>query len=187
MRISSREAKVFAALAISMTVGVVILQALGNNPPLAGAFCLSRYTRTVPVEEAILSRVNQADVPWDSIEIYYSGTHSGNIQQMAFLCGLADPEEINCHFVICNGLGGRDGQIQPTERWQMQEPVNRDRLNHEPQAHSGGQTIFICVIADYETVCPTDLQIKITKALAEKLSKKFDIPSESIHYPHDWL
>jgi hypothetical protein len=31
------------------------------------------------------------------------------------------------------------------------------------------------------------LQIKITKALVEKLSKKFDIPSESIHYPHDWL
>jgi hypothetical protein len=169
-----------------MIVGVVILQALGNNPPSAGAFCLSRYTRTVPVEEAVLSRVNQDDVPWDSIEIYYSGTQSGNIQQVAFLCGLANPDDVNCHFVICNGLGAGDGQIQPTERWQIQEPVNRNWLNHEPQAHSGGQTIFICVIADYENARPTDLQIKTTKALVKALCRKFDIKSESIHTPGDW-
>jgi hypothetical protein len=187
VKVSSREAKVFAALAISMTVGIVILQALGNNPPSAGAFCLSSYTKEVPVEEAILSRSAQPAGYWGHIEIYYSGTHSGNIQQLAFLGGLADPEDINCHFVICNGLGGADGQIQPTEKWQWQDPVNRDWLNHEPQTEGEGHTIFICVIADYETVRPTDLQIKITKALAKRLSKKFDIPSESIHYPHDWL
>ncbi len=36
----SRVAKVLAALLVSMTTGAVVLMALGNNPPSAGAFCL---------------------------------------------------------------------------------------------------------------------------------------------------
>jgi len=184
--VESREAKVFAALAISMTVGVVILQSLGNNPPSAGAFCLSRYTRAVPVEEAVLSRAAQPAGIWSGIEIYYSGTMSGNIQQLAFLSGLGNPEDINCHYVICNGIGAGDGQIQPTERWQRQQPVNRDWLNHEPQTASEKHTIFICVIADAETTRPTEMQIEMTEALAEGLCRKFNIQSESIHYPDDW-
>lgn len=186
MSVGSREAKVFAALVASMAVGIVILQALGNNPPSAGAFCLSRYTQTVPVEEAVLSRAGQGGAAWDSIEIYYSGTQSGNIHQVAFLCGLANPDDINCHFVICNGLGGGDGQIQPTERWQRQEAVNREWLNHEPQANSDAGTIFICVIADYETARPTVPQIQTTKALVRTLCSRFGIRSEFIHTPGDW-
>jgi hypothetical protein len=67
--VGTREAKVFAALVVSMATGIIILQALGNNPPSAGAFCLSRYTQTVPVEEAVLSRVGQGEAAWDSIEV----------------------------------------------------------------------------------------------------------------------
>lgn len=186
MIVESREAKVFAALAISMTVGVVILQSLGNNPPSAGAFCLSKYTRAVPVEEAVLSRAVQPRGLWSSIEIYYSGTMSGNIQQLAFLSGLGNPEDINCHYVICNGLGAGDGQIQPTERWQKQEPVNREWLSHEPKSDNGGQTIFICVIADVKDARPTRMQIKVTNELVKGLCRKFDIKSEAIHYPDDW-
>jgi len=184
--VESREAKVFAALAISMTVGVVILQSLGNNPPSAGAFCLSKYTRAVPVEEAVLSRAVQPRGLWGSIEIYYSGTMSGNIQQLAFLSGLGNPEDINCHYVICNGLGAGDGQIQPTERWQKQEQVNRDWLSHELQSSNGGHAILICVIADVKDARPTRMQIKVTEELVKGLCRKFDIKSEFIHYPDDW-
>ncbi len=186
MIVESREAKVFAALAISMTLGVVILQSLGNNPPSAGAFCLSRYTRAVPVEEAVLSRAAQPVSLWSGIEIYYSGTMSGNIQQLAFLSGLGNPEDINCHYVICNGLGAGDGQIQPTEKWQRQQPVNLDWLSQKPPAGNWGQTIFICVIADVKTAGPTGMQIEKTEELVEGLCIKFDIQSESIHYPGDW-
>ena len=186
MSVGSREAKVFAALVASMAAGIVILQALGNNPPSAGAFCLSRYTQTVPVEQAVLSREPQGRVTWDCIEIYYSGTQSGNIQQVSFLCGFANPDDINCHFVICNGLGGTDGQIQPTERWQAQQPVNREWLNHEPQAHSSERTIFICIIADYESTRPTASQIKTTQALVRELCSRFGIAPEAVHTPADW-
>ena len=169
-----------------MTAGVIILKALGNNPPSAGAFCLSDYTKVVPVEEAIEFRAGQSAVQWGRIEIYYSGTKAGNIQQLAFLSGLAEPEDINCHFVICNGLGGGDGQIQTTEKWQRQWLVNRELPNHEQQSVEVEATIYICIIAEGKPSRPTNLQIRRTEALAEELCRKFDIRSESIHYPNDW-
>ena len=186
MPVRLREVKVFAALVVSMAVGIIILRALGNNPPSAGAFCLSRYTKVIPVEEAILSRAVQPSGRWGRIGIYYSGTKAGNIQQLAFLSGLVSVEDINCHFVICNGLGGGDGQIQPTEKWQRQWLVTRESPNYEPRSTGGGQTIYICVIADGQTVRPTDLQKEMTEALVQGLCREFDIQSESIHYPAVW-
>jgi len=180
MSFQSREAKVFAALLISMTAGAIALMTLGNNPPSAGAFCLSRYYCLDPVEEAISSQVAQSPGRWKRIEIYYSGTKAGNIEQLASLSGLASPEDINCHFCLCNGLGGDDGQIQPTEKWQRQWSIIPNQT-----WYGSSQTIRICVIADERTCRPTDFQLKRTEALVEELCRRFDIKAQSICYPDD--
>jgi hypothetical protein len=181
MSVQPREAKILAALLISMTAGAIALMALGNNPPSAGAFCLSHYYLLGPVEEAISSRVAQSPERWDSIEIYYSGTKAGNVEQLASLSGLSGPEDINCHFCLCNGLGGDDGQIQPTEKWQRQWSIIPGQA-----WYGNGQTIRICIIADAKTVRPTDFQIRRTGELVEALCRKFDIKPESVYYPSDW-
>jgi len=180
-RTGSRQAKVFVILLLSMTVAAIILMAMGNNPPSAGAFCLSRYYRLDSVEKAITSRAAQSSGRWSYIEIYYSSTKAGNIEQLASLSGLAGPEDINCHFVICNGLGGDDGQIQTTKKWQRQWSIIPGQT-----WHGNGQTIRICVIADGKTARPTDFQIKSLEALVEALDRKFNIRPESICYPGDW-
>ena len=177
----SRHAKVFVILLASMTVGAIILMALGNNPPSAGAFCLSRYYGLDPVEKSITSRAAQSAGRWNCIEIYYSGTKGGNIEQLASLSGLANPEDIDCHFVICNGLGGDNGQIQTTEKWQRQWSSIPGRT-----WYGSGQTIRICLIADGKTAHPTDFQIKSIEALVEALYRKFSIQPQSIYYPGDW-
>jgi hypothetical protein len=176
-----RVAKVLAALLISMTMGAIILMALSNEPPSAGPFCLSSYYRLDPVEEAISSRVPQSPSRWNCIEIYYSATKAGNIEQLASLSGLANPQDINCHFVICNGLGGPDGQIQTTEKWQRQWSIIPGRT-----WYGSSQTIRICIIGDGKTALPTDCQRKRTEALVEGLCRKFDIRPESVYYPRDW-
>ncbi|MHC4394586.1 MAG: N-acetylmuramoyl-L-alanine amidase [Planctomycetota bacterium] len=176
-----RVARVLAALLVSMTVGATVLMALRNNPPSAGAFCLSSYYHLDPVEEAILSRAAQSPNRWKSIEIYYSNTKAGNIEQLAALSGLTNPEDINCHFVICNGLGGGDGQILPSEKWQRQWSINPSQT-----WYGSDHTIRICIITDGKTTRPTDCQIKRIEALVEGLYRKFDIRSESIYYPNDW-
>ena len=178
-----RVAKVLAALLVSMTAGTVVLMALGDNPPSAGLFSLSKYVlnRLGSAEKAVRSRTSQSPGRWGRIEIYYSGTRAGNIEQLASLSGLAGAEDINCHFVICNGLGGSDGQIQPTEKWQRQWSIIPGRT-----WYGSGQTIRICVIADGKTAQPTGSQKQRTQVLVEELRRRFGIQSESIYYPGDW-
>ncbi len=176
-----RVEKVLAALLISMTIGAIILMALGNNPPSAGPFCLSSYYRLDPIEKAILSQAAQSPGRWNRIEIYYSGTKAGNIEQLAALNGLTSPMDINCHFVICNGLGGDDGQIQPTEKWQRQWSIIPGRT-----WYGSSRTIRLCVISDGRATHPTNFQTKRTEALVEGLCRKFGIAPNSIYYPNDW-
>lgn len=176
-----RVAKVLAALLISMTTGAVVLMALGNNPPSAGAFSLSRYCSLNPIDKAICSQVEQPPNRWNQIEIYYSGTRAGNIEQLAALNGLAGPEDLNCHFCLCNGLGAGDGQIQTTEKWQRQWSAISDRT-----WHGSDQTIRICVIADGQIAIPTDFQVKRLEILVESLRRKFEVDSENIQYPPNW-
>jgi hypothetical protein len=187
----SRETKVLVVLGVSIILAAIILNALGHNPPSAGAFCLSRYYRLGSVKKAIRSRAGQLPGRWSRIEIYYSGTEAGNIES-AFgeasdvgadehINPVRDTKEnvsnrVNCHFIICNGRVGHDGQIQPTEKWQQQSLVK----------HYSKQTILICVIADDKAKTPTDFQIKRTEALVEELCRKFHIQPESIRYPADW-
>jgi len=181
MSVQTRSAKVLAAALISVIIMAVILKTLGNNPISAGAFSLSDYYRLEPIEKVISSRAAQTSSRWNRIEIYYSSTKAGNIEQLASLNGLAGPDNLNCHFVVCNGLGGGDGQIQPTEKWQKQWSIIPGRT-----WHGSSQTIRICIVADCETACLTDYQIKRTEALVEGLSRKFNIQSASIYYPDNW-
>jgi len=176
-----RSTKVFAAALISIGIGAVVLKTLGSNPPLAGAFSLSEYYHLAPIEKVISSNVARTSRHWDCIEIGYSGTKAGNIKQLASLNGLVNPEDINCHFVICNGLGAGDGQIQPTGKWQRQWSITPARTMYGSE-----QTIHICVIADSKITHPTDFQIKRTEALVETLSRRFDIQPASIYYPDNW-
>jgi len=181
MAYQPRVARVLAALLVSMTAGAIVLMALGNHPPSAGPFSLASFRRLDPVEEAITPRAAEFPGRWNCVEVYYSGTKAGNIEQLASLDGLANPEDTNFHFCVCNGLGGEDGQIQATEKWQRQWSIVPSRT-----WYGSSQTIRICVIADGRTAHSTDFQIKRTEALVEGLCRRFDIRLESIRYPTDW-
>jgi hypothetical protein len=162
-----------------MTVCAIVLMALGNNAPSAGPFSLTAYTTLNEVD--ISSQSPQSPERWDRIEVFYSRTKAGNVQQLASLEGLSNPEDINCHFCICNGLGGTDGQVQPTERWQRQWACIPGQT-----WYGTSKTIRICVIADGKTTLPTDYQRRRLMTLVDTLCKKFDIKHNSVFYPGSW-
>jgi hypothetical protein len=176
-----RVAKVLAALLVSMTGTAIVLMALGNNAPSAGPFCLASYYRLDNVEEIIVSRAPQSPGRWKCAEVYYSDTKGGSIEQLTSLAGLKNPEDLNCHFVICNGLGASDGQIQSTEKWQKQWSIVPGRTWYGTE-----QTIRICVIAGGKNARPTDCQIKRVELLVEQLCRKFEIKSDCVYYPNNW-
>ncbi|MHC4705551.1 MAG: peptidoglycan recognition protein family protein [Planctomycetota bacterium] len=178
MSLKSREVKVLAAFMSSMTVGVLVLMALANEPPSAGAFCLSGYYDLDSIDRVISSQA-QPSVPWNQIAVFYSGTKSGNVQQLALLGSATNTNHTicPCHFVVCNGFGGADGDIQPTEQWRRQRSITT--------AGEAG-TIHICVVGDGQHNRPTDLQIKRAEALIAALCRQFGIEPESVGYPGDW-
>jgi hypothetical protein len=184
----SREAKVFAALLFSMIVCATILMALGNNPPMAGAFCLDRYYLLGPVEEALRSEAAQSVDHWSAIEIFYSGTKAGNVEQLTSKRQPPNAEGVNCHFCLCNGRGGADGQLQSTWKWRQQLPL---QSTGEPSAQNdqtdrGDRTIYICIIGDGNNYHATDNQLKRLQALVEALRKRFSIAADHVHWPSNW-
>ncbi len=176
-----RVVKVLVALLVSMTAGAIILMVLSGRPPLAGPFSLASYIGLDPIAEALRSRVAQQPERWRSVEVHFSSTSAGNIEQLASRYGLSNAKDLNCHFVVCNGAGAGDGQVLSTAKWQRQWPIIPSRAWNSPS-----QTIRICVIADGRGTPPTEYQIKRTYALIEKLSQKFTIHPKSVRYPESW-
>ena len=186
MTSQSRQTKVLVALLVSIVLCTILLNVLGHNPPSAGAFCLSQYYRLVPVEKLIRSREVQRSRYWKWIEIYYNEAGSGSnmqVEQPGSLSGDSGQEDMNCHFIIYNGLAGHDGRIKSTEKWNKQLPVNRPANNNKRRARQNEQTIYISIVTNDQNPQPTNLQIKRAEVLAEELCREFNIKPESILYP----
>jgi len=169
-----RVAKVLVALLVSMTVGAFVLMALGNNPPSAGPFCLSAYYRLNSVDHAVRSRACQAPQRWDSIEIFFSGTRGGTLERPD--AGI----DTGSHFIVCNGVGAADGEIQTTQQWQNQWSIRPSRTWQGSE-----KAIRICLIGDGVTTLPTDYQLKRLEMLLEALCRKFRISAGSVYLPSD--
>lgn len=176
----SRVVRVLAALLVSMTAGALVLMALGQNPPSAGPFCLSTYYRLDSVEHAMQSRACRSPNRWDSVEIFFSATHSGSVERLASMAGLMDAAALNCHFVICNGAGGGDGEIQTTEKWQRQWSIKPG-----PTWQGAEQTIRVCLIGDGISAPATDSQLKRLETLLDSMCREFNIPADSVYLPRD--
>lgn len=164
-----------------MTIGALVLMALDNQSLSGGAFSLASYTNLNPIEQVALTTKPADPRNWNRIEICYSETPAGNVEQLAESAGLTSGSELNFHFVICNGRGGSDGHIQASQRWRGQRPCLPGG-----NWYGSGQTIRICTIADGFKTMPTDCQVKRTAALAEALARKFNILSRQIFYPANW-
>ena len=106
-----RAAKVLVLLVASMTAGAVVLLALQKGPLPSGAFSLVSYSTLNSIEQVMdEGPVGSFADRWDRVEIFYSRTAAGNISQIASLRGLSSPQDINLHFLVCNGRGAGDGR-----------------------------------------------------------------------------
>ncbi len=192
MGAQSRQTKVLVALLVSIIAGALVLNALGYNPPSAGAFCLSRYNRLAPVEKAVVYEAAQDRGRWRRVEIFCSGGRVAAQTADVVPAGTepaelrSDAAESNCHFVIHNGRTGHDGQIESTEYWKRQWSVIRQANKDEQPTLADALTILVCLTTDSQTDRATDFQVKRAEALVEELRRRFNISLESVHYPDTW-
>ena len=117
---------------------------------------------------------NKADRPWRYIVLHHSAAASGNYDQIDAehrkVLGL---EGCGYHFVIGNGNGSGDGQIEVAQRWttQKQGVHCRNARTHDVDEYGIG----ICLVGDLDKEPPTPRQIGAAKALIAHLSTRYDI------------
>lgn len=173
----SRVWKTLLMLLVSMTSGALILILLGDCPPSAGAFSLSIYYQLGPMAEVVQSDVEQVMGRWNRIEICYSGTRGLDAEWLASLQGRGNTKDLEYHFVVCNELGGEDGQILATPRWERQQAVRSTQTGYPSEG-----TIRICLVAEGRSAHTTDLQFKRVESLVETLTQRFAINDQSVFY-----
>lgn len=171
----NRNVTVLFSLIASMTIGALVLMVLDRDNPIQGAYSLSGYLRLDPVEDVVKNTLTRNPAHWDQVEIFYSRTDNGNADDLALLTTLAYGSKSEFHFVVGNGNGAEDGQVQAGQFWKNQNLCS---------GRNG--VIRVCVISDGLADSVTDCQIQRTNDLVENLVRTFNISSNRIAYPINW-
>ena len=153
MKNSHRKFIVFVSLVGLLTLTSALLLALAPAPLMPDAASSLFAIDAPPTLDVIFNtKVQSPPNRWKYVYIRHSRTASGNAVTLANAgaTGLGD------HFVIGNGDGAIDGEIQIGQRWNQQQPAT-------PPA--GAQKIdpsciSICLVGDFDRTVPTPTQLR---------------------------
>ena len=118
---------------------------------------------------------------WQHIVIHHTGTDRGSVESIhdAHLKRKDKSGNswlgIGYHFVIGNGHGMGDGEVQPTFRWKEQMQGAHAGVNKYNQ-----QGIGIALIGNFDETTPSAAQLKAAKTLVAALKQAYSIPSERV-------
>ena len=172
MKTSKRKILVITSLASLLTLTSALLLALAP-PPLAAQGYNSLWAAD---RDGFLDGIFKTAVPlkpnlWKYIYIHHSATTGGNADTLALpQVGLCD------HFVIGNGRGCQDGEIEIGPRWNHQEsPAAPPGVDHiEPGC------ISICMIGDFDRTMPSPMQLRRLTQLVNTLQAQLRIGGDKV-------
>ncbi|HZW33680.1 MAG TPA: N-acetylmuramoyl-L-alanine amidase, partial [Isosphaeraceae bacterium] len=122
---------------------------------------------------------NKVDRPWRYIVLHHSAAASGNLDQIdnehRKILGY---DGCGYHFIIGNGQGSGDGQIEVAQRWnnQKQGVHCRNARSHDVDEYGIG----ICLVGDLDRQPPTPRQVAAAQALIGYLGQRYHIESGHI-------
>jgi hypothetical protein len=116
----------------------------------------------------------KADRPWRYIVLHHSARAAGSYadidREHRAKIGTAG---CGYHFVIGNGSGSPDGQIEVAQRWSDQRGGAHCRDAKSSSINDYG--IGICLVGDMETSGPTPRQVEAAQALVDYLRERYAI------------
>lgn len=170
-----RRVTVLVSLVLVLTLTSALLRALAPDPlkPQAGS---SLFAIDAPESmDTVFSNtsVRVTGGRWHTIFIHHSASLSGNSQTLADATGgLPD------HFVIGNGDGAADGEIQIGQRW-----IQQNVAGVTPGANSiNPDCISICLVGDFNQSRPTVTQQRRLEQLVSTLQNHLGIPRKQIFF-----
>lgn len=162
----------FVSLIAFMSATAALLLALAPQPLAPD---LPQSLAAIDSGDA-MEPVFQTDAPveqsnWKYIYIRQSRTTGGDA--MGLTNGRGDPGD---HFVICNGRGAGDGEIQLTPRWlaQLSALPPRGAESIDPAC------ISICIVGDLDRNGPTPAQLRRVSRLVSALQTRLGIPARNV-------
>lgn len=160
------------ALLTVMTATSALLLALAPAPLAPGAVSSLFAVGTPDSLDAIFETSAPVEAGrWKSVYIHHSKTDGGSAASLGEVDGLAD------HFVIGNGAGCGDGEIQIAQRWHQQRPAGRIYAGEAVRA----DRINICVVGDFDRSRPTDTQMLRLRQLVTALQARCGIPAANVY------
>ena len=158
---------VLSSLVAVLTLTSVLLRAMQGAPltPDAASGAVagggSKSTLAAIFNTAVPAHPNR----WKSVYIHHTRTAAGGAETLG-----------GDHFVIGNGDGAGEGEIQLTARWNMQQAADPapGYTQVEPNCVSIG------LVGDFDRTAPTPTQLKRLELLVHTIQEHFRIPSSAV-------
>lgn len=124
------------------------------------------------------------DVPlrnWQRVVVHHTATTTGSVESIhASHLKKRDSRGnpwlgIGYHFVVGNGQGMADGEIEPTFRWRQQLPGA-----HAGIADINETGIGIALVGNFDKAPPSDAQMESVSRLVGELCSMFELTSDQI-------
>ena len=123
---------------------------------------------------------------WQGIVVHHSATRSGNAAEFHRMHQQrvdASGEHwigLGYHFVINNGRGGPDGQIEVGFRWRQQMQGAHCRPRNCADNYWNEHTIGICLVGNFELERPTQAQYEALARLVRFMCDRYSIPQNRV-------
>ena len=136
-----------------------------------------RMTKTIPWNWRPPS---SSEKSWKAIVIHHSATVHGNAESF----GKTHTEVhkwngIGYDFVIGNGQGSGNGQIEVTHRWRQQ--ITGAHCGGTPRNWANEDGIGICLVGDFTKTAPTTGQLQALTRLVTFLQERYRISTSRIY------
>lgn len=170
-----RRVVVLSCLVTVLTLTSALLLALAPAP-LAPDAASSLFALEAPESMDVIFQTDALARPgrWKYIYIHHSKTTNGNAVSLG-----QQPGGMRDHFVIGNGDGAVDGEIQLTQRWNKQEaamPPSGASFDDRFAA----DIISICIVGDFDRTVPTPTQLRRLSQLVGTLQGRLRIGPNDI-------
>jgi N-acetyl-anhydromuramyl-L-alanine amidase AmpD len=121
---------------------------------------------------------------WQFIVVHHSATATGSATEFDRMHKANGWDELGYHFVIGNGTGTGDGEIEVGSRWPKQKHGAHTKVANHPEYNDLG--IGICLVGNFDVTHPSEAQMQSLARLIRFLQDRYGVPRSHI-YGHGQL
>ena len=172
-----RRVVVFLSLLAVLTLTSLLLQAMARSPMQPDAAdTLFAYGTGDSIDAIFRMQVPVQPSRWQYLYIHHSKTANGNALTLG-----NGPEGVADHFIIGNGEGLADGELQISQRWNHQQSALSPTGNLVVQPNC----VSISLVGDFDRKPPTPMQLGRLGQLVQALQMRSRIPANRVEWLND--